>query len=380
IKSITTRIEKPIIVLAVDQSQSILANKDSAFYRKDFLNSIDKLAVKLGNDYEVQKISFGEKISPFTNGFTFNQKQTNISELFSNIKSNYDNLNVGAVILASDGLYNKGSNPTYESDKLNFPIYTIALGDTTPQKDLKIKDVKHNEVAYIGNKYPINIEIEANDCSNERVDFSVSKNGKLIFSKSIEIRDKNTFINIPLEVEANESGNQHFVANISRVKNEISYSNNTKDFFIEVLDGKQKILLVSAAPHPDISTLKYAIESNKNYELKTYLLSEINKIDQLEAYNLVILHQVPSQQNNASLFINKIKEKRIPQLYILGSSNNISNFNNSQSLLSIQSNNASYNDALPIYNSTFGIFNISEESVNRFKNWPALATPFGKPI
>jgi hypothetical protein len=38
---------------------------------------------------------------------------------------------------------------------------------------------------------------------------------------------------------------------------------------VEVLDAKQKILLLYDGAHPDITVIKQAIEANKNYELKT---------------------------------------------------------------------------------------------------------------
>jgi hypothetical protein len=35
-----------------------------------------------------------------------------------------------------------------------------------------------------------------------------------------------------------------------------------------VLDARQKILLLYDGPHPDISTIKQSIESNRNFEVK----------------------------------------------------------------------------------------------------------------
>ncbi len=273
IKSITKRLEKPIVIVAVDHSQSVVTNKDSIYNKTEFVKSINDLSAKLGADYQVEKIQFGDAIKPFVDSIYFDSKQTDLSEVFTDISSRYDNLNIGAVVLASDGLYNKGTNPIYLTEKVNFPIYTIALGDTNPQKDIQVKKVKHNEIAFIGNKFPINIEIEANDCRNEKAECTLFQNGKLLFTKPISITENNTYINIPYELQANEAGVQHFVCKVTTLKNEITYINNVKDFFVEILDGKQKILMVAASPHPDIAALKSGIEANKNYELNTYMLS-----------------------------------------------------------------------------------------------------------
>ncbi len=39
-------------------------------------------------------------------------------------------MNLGAVVLAGDGIYNQGVEPLFAASGLSVPIYTIALGDT----------------------------------------------------------------------------------------------------------------------------------------------------------------------------------------------------------------------------------------------------------
>ena len=60
---------------------------------------------------------------------------------FASVQDLYSNQNVGAVILASDGIYNEGSNPLYANFELNAPIHVIALGDTVPSRDVILKRV-----------------------------------------------------------------------------------------------------------------------------------------------------------------------------------------------------------------------------------------------
>jgi hypothetical protein len=44
---------------------------------------------------------------------------------------------------------------------------------------------------------------------------------------------------------------------------EFTAQNNSRDAYIEVIDGKEKILLLAAAPHPDIKAIKSALEKNE---------------------------------------------------------------------------------------------------------------------
>ncbi|HQS04946.1 MAG TPA: hypothetical protein PLT16_04845, partial [Daejeonella sp.] len=68
---------------------------------------------------------------------------TDISSVFKLIDDQFSNRNIGAVIIGTDGIYNRGSNPQYESKNLKAPIYTIALGDTIAKRDLLISNVNY---------------------------------------------------------------------------------------------------------------------------------------------------------------------------------------------------------------------------------------------
>ena len=156
LKTITHNNEKPIIIFAQDNSQSILLNKDSAFYKTEYKQNIEKMLDVLRKKYEVKSFSFNDNVKENLN-FQYNGKQTDISVLFEELITRYTNRNVGAIILASDGIYNKGNNPLYITDKLKTAIYTLALGDTTIRKDLMVQKVNYNRITYLGNAFPIEV-------------------------------------------------------------------------------------------------------------------------------------------------------------------------------------------------------------------------------
>ena len=143
IKTVFNKVEKPIIIIAQDNSSSILLNKDSAYYQTKYLQEIKKLQEDLKEDYEVRTFTFGGKVKE-EGEIDYNQKITDIAHVFDEINNKFYNKNVGALILASDGIFNQGANPVFSTSVTNFPIYTIALGDTTTPKDILLKDVIHN--------------------------------------------------------------------------------------------------------------------------------------------------------------------------------------------------------------------------------------------
>ena len=143
IKRLVNETEKPVIIVAQDNSSSIIAGKDSNQLKTEYTKALESFVSAIKEKYNVKSYQFDSE-TKLSESFDFKGKETDISNLFSDIENNYANKNIGAIILATDGIYNKGTNPLYSIEKLNTPIYTIALGDTIPLKDVWIQNINHN--------------------------------------------------------------------------------------------------------------------------------------------------------------------------------------------------------------------------------------------
>ncbi|MBL7942254.1 MAG: hypothetical protein JNM00_05790, partial [Flavobacteriales bacterium] len=160
IKTLSTEKLKPVIVLAQDNSASITIGKDSAYYKGAYAEKLRALTAAFGENYDVRSYLFGDKVQEGLDSLSYSDKITDYSSLTEEINSKFSGTNLGAVILATDGLYNRGASPVYASSSTGRPFYTIALGDTTIHRDLLIPEVLHNRIAYLGNKFPLEITVE----------------------------------------------------------------------------------------------------------------------------------------------------------------------------------------------------------------------------
>lgn len=375
LKSYQRHIEKPIIIIAADASESVVANKDSAYYRSRLMASVQKLGNELGGDYQVDYFQFGQKVTAGLPA-SFSEKQTNLSHLFNDLFNRYDKQNVGAVVLTTDGIYNEGEYPLNEALRLKAPVLCVALGDTNRQRDIKVSNVRHNQLAYFGNTFPLLIETESNNSAGGQSVLQVTKNGKKLFEKTLQFTQSRAFGSEQIFLQADEKGMQHYKVNLSRIKNEISYSNNEYDVFIDVLDGKQKILLLAQCPHPDLGAILYSIESNANYEVKLQYISE-NPNPNTEPYSLVILHQLPGGNQSIQPLLDQMQNKRIPALFIAGTQSNIQALNLCGTGYTINGFRGMHNDAEPQVQAMFGLFTLDESLQKAIGKFPPLKTPFG---
>lgn len=363
--------KKPVIAIIQDNSVSIVFNKDSLFIKNEYLNSLNKLKLELSDKYEVASYGFDNK-TYLTDSLRFSGKETNISDAINQINSRYYNRNLGAIILATDGIYNQGNNPFYESKKLkNIPIYSIALGDTTPQKDILIGNILNNRLAYKGNDFPAEIEVKASGFKGKKSLLKILKNNVVLAQREITFNNNENSSVVSFNIEAKSIGLQKYTATIEPLNGEHTLKNNSKSFYVDVLESKQKILLLANAPHPDIAQIKRAIESNKNYEVTSKIITDFN--NKTEAYSLIILHNLPSKNHS----ITSINNTNTPLLFILGGQTNYQGFNSLKTGLTIPNVN-SFSEAQGVINKNFTLFKFSENLKNKISKFPPLSVPFSR--
>jgi hypothetical protein len=371
LKSIKQRLEKPLIIIAQDASSSITFAEDKNFDSLKYHQDFKKLASDLSESYEVKTLNFGDGVN---NDFNFkqNQKQTDFSQLFNYIKEQYPNQNIGALIFASDGIYNRGSNPISDVKKALFPVYTIALGDTIPKKDLIVSPINYNNLVYLGNDHEIEIPVSAFMAKGLNSTLKIMSNDGQSKNITINIDKDNWNKTFKINLETKKKGIQKIVIQATAIKDELTTENNTQTIFVEVLDGKEKILILADAPHPDISAIKQAIESNKNYEVKVAFADNLPK--DIKDYGLIVFHNLPSINHPINQVFDQISQKS--KWFIIGSQTNTSALSQKQNLLNVSGNNASQ-DYLASLNQEFTAFSLTEESKKYLNTLAPLSAPYG---
>ncbi len=372
IRNVDTSIEKPLIIIAQDNSASILVSKTKDFNEKSYVASLKKLAEELSADYDVRSFSFGSGIKN-TLDLTFNAPLTDISSVFKLIEDQFSNRNIGALIIGSDGIYNRGPNPEYEAKNLKSPIYTVALGDTIAKKDILISNVNYNNITYLDNQFQVEITIEAYQAQGSSSVLTVSDKSGLVFSRAVSVNSNEFRLNVPITLLAKNKGIQQYDIRLSPISNELSIRNNNQTIFVEVIDGRQKVLIIANSPHPDLTAIKQSIEINKNYSIKVSFADNASKTD-IEEAGLVILHQLPSVTNNAQDILKMVAAK--PLLYVLGAQSNVAAFSASQSVLGITST-GNTQEAIASFEPDFYAFTLSDVNKQKIRNFAPLISPFG---
>ena len=359
--------ELPIIAVAFDNSQSVQP------YSASFNQLAQTLKNSFEDNYQLDFWSFGEKLEN-TDSFTGTDRRSDYGQMLKSLKNNYTNKNIGALILLGDGIYNQGQDPKNLAAGLKFPVYSLGVGDTTHKTDAIIRNVKTNKIAFLKNKFPVEIELKFSKLKNKIAYIDIESNNKSVYSTTVPITSDDDFKLEFVNLEASEVGMQHYKIKIRPFDGETNLKNNEYEFVIQVLENKQKILMLSDGPHPDLGAIRTSIKILQNYDVKMITGNIIP--DSLSTYSLIILNQLPSLNNAASTLLNQIKASRIPVLYLIGSNSMLDQLNSLDMGLKIMSSKNT-EEVQPDFDNNFSLFVLSDETKEILKTSPPLLSPFG---
>ncbi len=377
VQRLLERTEEAIVVVASDNSSSIL-EATSAEYVKDVNEKISTLVDNLESDFDVEMFRFGGDIQ-ISEDTTLDQS-TNISKALRYIDEQYADRNVGAIILATDGIFNEGRNPIYQNVNFNAGLFPIALGDTTVKRDLLIKNTLYNTIAYLGDDMELQVDVQSFNASGGRSKLrlyeKIAGEEKLVDEKEVSINGDPFFQSYNFTVTPSTAGNISYRVSLSPLSDEISTRNNSKTLYIDVIDARQKVMILAEGPHPDLSAIYQSLSQNKNYEIEIKYAAD--KPINVNQANLVIFHNLPSRSWDIASEIEALNKRRVPRVFMTGSQTDYTRFNSLEQGVRVNGFNQSMNASEPVYQQGFSEFIISERSANVLKQFPPVSSPFGE--
>ncbi|WP_439881808.1 VWA domain-containing protein [Pontibacter sp. MBLB2868] len=363
----------PTIVFALDNSQSVPLFSDSAQLQQT-TQGLQRMLSELkeqGYKTEVKTLEPDATPQGLTN-VKFTSNTTNLGQLLSDVQNEYAEQNLAGVVLVSDGIVNQGTSPTYAN--YSFPIYPIALGDTIPKKDVLVASLRYNKVNYSGNRFPLEVELQQEGFGGRTATVILQENGKTIASKTVTLQANKPVQQVPFQVMASGLGKRHYVVEVQPLQEEFTTLNNTKHAYIDVVKGKIKVLVAAAAPHPDIRSIRAAIETNENYKTVLYIpgLTQLKQQD----YDVAVLHQLPGRIPGSEAVMELVRKKNIPALYILGPQSDFNNYNRLNVGLNINSS-GQVDEVTPVANTNFTTFRLPDAASERLQQYPPARVPYG---
>ena len=395
LKTVTVEAEPATVLLVHDGTSSQWVGKDSTTKRLALADWVNKAPLPfVENGFEVENYIFGTQLvglgindwgdSIQSSQLSFDAPRTDIGSALEGLRDKFSHRNIAGVIFTTDGLSNRGRDPEFGSQLLEVPHFFVGTGDTTALRDVQVSDVICNEVAYLGNSFPLEAKIKARGFVGESVITSVQINGDLKEERIWIVNAGIDSENIRFELDATTTGTFKIevTSRLQNGQNEALVANNSKVTFIEVLESKRKVLIVANAPHPDVAAIRKAVTANKHQTTEVIFSSELidfetSRDNSLPQHDILILHNIPNRFSPVPSSISEAIVSDTPIFFIGGGTSDLSQLPIERTGVDIEDSDL-LETVQGVPNPGFSLFSTPESLASHLMTWAPLNTTFGE--
>jgi hypothetical protein len=237
---------------------------------------------------------------PVADSLRFDGSRTDLASALQAVPEQLQGENLKGVVLVSDGQYNTGRNPLRVADRSPVPIHTVTVGDTTQRRDLRIRSVATNDRAYLDSKVPVRAALTVTDGRGEPVTVTLEQNGRTLDQREVRLPAGTGEVSADLTFEPAEAGLQQLTVRATELSGEVTTRNNVQTVSLRVLESKRQVLLLGAAPSPNLTTIRRVYERNADTKVTARIPQQDGSFiggalpEDLSSFDVVVCAGFPS--------------------------------------------------------------------------------------
>ncbi len=310
LRQLSTTERPPVLAVLIDDSQSLQvtsapgADTAAASPRDAVADALRQLdASDLPGEKRYFAFSSGLRAldaNHVLDSLRFDGARTDLAGALEAVRDELQDVNLRGVVALSDGQYNTGQNPLYVAERFPAPLYPIVLGDTTRRRDLQIRRVTTNDIAYVDTELPIQIGLRAEAAGGASVTLELLRNGERIAAEQVTLPDGTAEVPVDLTYTPSEPGLQRLTARVTQLDGEVTYRNNERPISVRVLENRRRVLLLGAAPTPTVGAVRRLLAQNEDTNVAHFVPKQGGGFYQgelpadLSAFDVMVLVGFPS--------------------------------------------------------------------------------------
>lgn len=320
-------ISEPVNLIFIDNSKSITIDDGT-----DRVNNVKRITdefIRKTSESNTKLFTFGNNISILDRSSSiqldFSETSTNFLNIFK--EADPSKRNIASITIVSDGVVTDGSNPIYTAQQKAIPVFSIGIGDSSRKNDIEVRSVLYNDLIYAETPTTILGTIINRGFGGQNVLVSLYENDIPLEQRNM-ILDESGTNNIAFDYLPKSSGEKKLSLSVSELKDESSYANNKKIFFVNVLSNKIKVMIVGGYPTADLTFIKNTLSSDDNITVSTLTQiranqfiegNQLNKIDSADIFFLIGFPTKETPAEALNQISKRISENNIPFFFSLSS-------------------------------------------------------------
>ncbi|MBS1262794.1 MAG: hypothetical protein MAG453_02158 [Calditrichaeota bacterium] len=262
---------RPLVTILLDASES-MSFHDPSGSREDTARAIagDGIWDVVREHADLERLTFSQALQPWRpRGVPeLDGPVTNVETAFNQLASRPGGA-PDALVLISDGAFNRGGSYTSAATRLGVPVYSVAVGDSLPSRDLVVSSVVAPELAYSGDPFPLDVTVRATGAPGETVTVRVvGDGGRVLGARELTVEGMWSEQTARFELTPERAGINSWTVEVAPEQAgagessppEADTTNNTRRAVVRAAERRRSVLLVSPAPNPDAAAVARALE------------------------------------------------------------------------------------------------------------------------
>jgi len=218
-----------------------------------------------------------------------------------------------AVVLFTDGQNNAGDDPEMAAKVLSgsgLPLFTVGIGSGEPPRDIAIAELDTSRVIYLGDEVHVTLDVKYDGYQGASAPARVLEGDRILAEKQVPFPDGRRRTPAELAFIPESVGTHKYAAMIPVQGGELIESNNRREFTVDVIDDKIRVLYVEGEPRWEYRFLKNLLLRDKTMEINRIMLTRDaeelprgskpgqfpDTRDELFKYDVLIIGDVPADR------------------------------------------------------------------------------------
>ncbi|MCP4632853.1 MAG: hypothetical protein GY855_07985 [candidate division Zixibacteria bacterium] len=260
------------LAVLIDKSGSMAFEENGTVRMESVRKYIENKNSKILNE-EIVLLPFSSYLDEDVRDSTI-KPDSNLTSIGSAIKSVISSdhlLEIGGILIISDGVNNLGPDPVFEAIRSGVPVSAIGVGDTLPLMDIAIDDVKSQEIVYRGENIDFELFLRS-DISNEvKAVVELYDGSRKLKTTTVSLPGGGAIQDFKLSIPADSIGEFNYRFVLKGDFAEKFTGNNYRSTAVTVLKDRVNLLLAGEKPEWEYTFLKRILISNDKYKVSNYL-------------------------------------------------------------------------------------------------------------
>lgn len=204
------------------------------------------------------------------------------------IRSGIDGLGglpVAAVVLLSDGGFNRGEPPDVVARMLKqrgIPLYSVGVGDPSEPINVAVAEVGAPRTAFKNDPFSVTVRLTAQNTGDQPIQVELlerrvdsSEPAKIVATRTVTPAADLPIEPIVFERKVKEPGDVTYVARAIALSDESVASDNQREILpaVQILNDQMRVLIVAGSPSYDYRFLSRMLERDATINVSTWLQS-----------------------------------------------------------------------------------------------------------